>query len=101
MQDEKKTSRSQEIDVNSFHQETVSSERRERPVVETSVIQTRSSEDSKDPNVEKAHDTTRRLVIETNTDNVLDSSQTRYCHESIRFNVGDETLRDKIGADPL
>ena len=50
MQD--KTSRSQEIDVNSFHEETVSSERTERPVVETSVIQTRSSEDSEDPNVE-------------------------------------------------
>ena len=44
-QEGRKTSRSQEIDVNSFHEETVSSERTERPVVETSVIQTRSSED--------------------------------------------------------
>ena len=34
-----KTSRSQEIDVDSFHEETVSSERTGRPVVETSVIQ--------------------------------------------------------------
>ena len=55
----------------------------ERPVVETSVIQTRSSEDSKDPNGE------------TNTENVPDSCKTRSCHESERFNVGDETLRDR------
>ena len=40
-------------------------ERTERPVVETSVIPTRSSEDSKDPNVEKTHERTRRLVVET------------------------------------
>ena len=45
-----------------------------RPVIETSVIQARSSEDSKDPNVGKAHKRTRRLVIETNTENVPDSS---------------------------
>ena len=46
VQDGRKTSRSQEIDVNSFHEEPVSSERKERPVIETSVIQARSSEDS-------------------------------------------------------
>ena len=45
VQDERKTSRSQEIDVNSFHEEPVSSERTERPVIETSLIQARSSED--------------------------------------------------------
>ena len=45
----------QEIDVNSFHEESVSSERKGGPVVETSVIQARSSEDSKDPIVAKAH----------------------------------------------
>ena len=44
VQDERKTSRSQEIDVNSFHEELVSSERTGRPVTEkpineTSVIQ--------------------------------------------------------------
>ena len=33
VQDERKTSRSQEIDVNSFHEELVSSERTERPVI--------------------------------------------------------------------
>ena len=53
VQDERKPSLSQAINVNSFHEEPVPSERTERPVIETSVIQARSSEDSKDPNVEK------------------------------------------------
>ena len=83
VQDERKTSRSQEIDVNSFHEELVSSERKERPGIETSVIQAGSSEDSKDPNVE------------TNTENVPDSSQTRSVHESETFNVGDKTFRER------
>ena len=91
VQDERKTSRSQKIDVNSFHEETVSSERTVRPVTETSVIQARSSEDSKDPNVEKAHERTRRLGSVTNTENVPDSCQTRSVHESETFNVGDNT----------
>ena len=97
MQDGRKTSRSQEIHVTSFHEEPVSSERTERPVIETSVIQARSSEDSNDPNVEKAHERTRRLVFETNTENVPDSSQTRSVHESETFNVGDKTLRERTG----
>ena len=50
-----------------------------------------------DPNVGTAHERTRRLVVETNTENVQDSSQTRSCHESETFNVGDETLRDRSG----
>ena len=65
VQDGRKTSRSQEVDVNSFHGEIVSSERTGRPVVETSVTQTRSSEDSDGPNVETAHERTRRLVKQT------------------------------------
>ena len=97
VQDGRTTSRSQEIDVNSFHEESVSSERTERPVVETSVIQARSSEDSKDRKVEKAHERTRRLVVGTKTENVPDSSQTRSCHESETFNVGDKTLRERTG----
>ena len=95
VQDGRKTSRSQEIDVDSFHEETVSSERTGRLVVETSVIQARSSEDSKDPNVETTHERTRRIVVETNTENVPDSCKTRSCHESERFNVGDKTLRGR------
>ena len=82
VQDGRKTSRSQEIDVYSIHEETVSSERKERPVVETSATQTRSSEDRKDTNVETTHERTRRLVVETNTENVPDSYKTRSSHES-------------------
>ena len=66
-----------------------------RPVIETSVIQARSSEDNKDPNGGTAPERTRRLVVETNTENVPDSSQTRSVHESETFNVGDKTLRER------
>ena len=92
---EEKTSRSQEIDVNSVHEETVSSERLGQPVVETSKIQTRSSDDSKSLNVEMAHDRLGQPVVETNTENVPDGCETRSCHESMRLNVEDETLREK------
>ena len=95
VQDERKTSRSQEIDVNSFREEPGSSERTERLVVETSVIQARSSEDSKDPNVEQAHERTGRPVITHDVINVSNNSQTRSAHESETFNVGDETLRER------
>ena len=100
VQDERKTSRSQEIDVNSFREELGSSERTRgpvtgRPVNETSVIQTRSSEDRKDFNVEQAHEQTGRPVITHYVINVSDSSQTRSAHESETFNVGDETLRER------
>ena len=99
VQDER-TSRSQEIDVNSFREDPSSSERTGRPVTgrhvhETSVIQARSSEDRTDFNVEQAHERTRRLVSVTNTENVPDSSQTRSVHEGETFNVGDETVRER------
>ena len=71
-QDGRKTSRSQEIDVNSFHEETVSSDRSGQPVVETSTTHTRSSDDSKSLNVELAHDRSGQPVVETNTENVPD-----------------------------
>ena len=101
LSDERKTSRSQEIDVNSFHEEPVSSERTGRPVIETSLIQARSSEDRKDSNVAKAHERTRRLVSVTNTEDVPDSSQTRSVRESETFNVGDKTLRERMGRPVL
>ena len=97
VQDGRKKSRSQEIDVNSFHEETVSSDRSGQPVVETSETQTRSSDDSESLNVEMAHDRSGQPVVETNTENVPDGCQTHSCHDSIRFNVGDETLRDRSG----
>ena len=67
VQDGRKTSRSQEINVNSFHEETVALVRSGQP------------------------------VVETNTENVPNSCKTRSCHESERFNVEDETLRDRSG----
>ena len=97
-QDERRTSRSQEIDVDSFCEEPSSSERTGRLVTgpvpgktvhETIVIQTRSSEDRKDFNVEQAHERTGRPVITHDVINVSDSSQTRSAHESETFNVGD------------
>ena len=48
VQDERKTSSSQEIDVNSFHEEPISSERTGRPVIETSVIQAMGRRPMKD-----------------------------------------------------
>ena len=74
-----------------------SRDRTGQPVVETSRTQTRSSDDSKSLNVEMAHDRTGQPVVETNTENVPEGSQTRSCHESISFNVGDETIRDRTG----
>ena len=73
--DERKTSRSHEIDVNSFHEEPGSSERTGRPVTvrpvnETSVIQARSSEDRKDFNVEQAQKRTGRPVVTHDVINV-------------------------------
>ena len=44
VQDGRKTSRSQEIDTRSFHEEAVKTERTVQPVVETSRTQTRSSD---------------------------------------------------------
>ena len=41
-----------------------------------------------------AHERTGQQVVETHTENVPDGSETRSCHESIRFSVGDETLRE-------
>ena len=43
-----------------------------------------------------AHDKTEQPLLK-HTDNVPDGSQTRSCHESISFNVGDETIRDGTG----
>ena len=67
-----------------------------QPVVKTSLTP-HTLIDSKSLNVELAHDRSGQPVVETNTENVPDGCQTRSCHESIRFNVGDETLRDGSG----
>ena len=66
-QDGRKTSRSQEVDTRSFHGEAVKTYRTGQP------------------------------FVETHTGNVSDGSQTRSFHESTSFNVGDETIRDRMG----
>ena len=95
----RKTSRSQEIETRSFHEEAVKHDRMGQPVVETGAPQTRSSDDSKSFNVEDktAHDRTGQPVVSCHTNNVPDGSQTRSSHESTSFNVGDETIHDRTG----
>ena len=94
MQDERKTSRSQEISVNSFHEELSSSDRTGR-LVETEEIQARSSEDSKSLNVEQTRDRTGRLV----DDAVAVQDDPQVHHEAETLNIDDETLRERIEAD--
>ena len=91
MKDGGSTSRSQEINVNSFNEELSSSDRTGRPV-ETEVNQTRSSEDSKSLNVEQTHDRTGRPV--TDTAAVQDDSPVY--HEANTLNIGDEVLRKRM-----
>ena len=91
MKDGRNTSRSQEINVNSFNEELSSSDRTGR-LVETEVNQTRSSEDSKSLNVEQTHDRTGRLV--TDTAAVQDDSQVY--DEANTLNDDDEVLRKRI-----
>ena len=91
LQDERKTSRSQEINVNSFNEELSSSDRT-GGLVGTEVNQTRSSEDSKSLNVEQTHDRTGRLV--TDTAAVQDDSQVY--HEANTLNIDDEVLRERM-----
>ena len=83
MQDGRNTSRSQEINVNSFNDELSSSDRTGR-LVETEVSQTRSSEDSKSLNVEQTHDRTGRPVATLHTAEAQDSSQSVLFMTAIR-----------------
>ena len=95
MKDGRNTSRSQEINVNSFNEELSSSDRTGR-LVETEIIRTRSSEGSKSLNVEQTHDKTGRLVATLHTAEAQDSSRVRSAHESDTLNVDDEVLRKRI-----
>ena len=97
VQDERKTSRSQEISVNSFHEELCSSDRSGRSGITQDVIsaQTRSSEDSKSLNVEQTHDRTGRPV----TDTAAAQDDPEVYHEAETLNINDETIRERIEAD--
>ena len=83
MQDGRNTSRSQEINVNSFNEGLCSSDRSGRPVV---------SEDKMSLNVEHTHDRTVRLVATLHA--AQDDSQV--CHEVDTLNVDDEVLRERM-----
>ena len=94
VQDERKTSRSQEMSVNSFNEELDSSDRTGRPV-KTEEIQARSSEDRKSLNVEQTHDRTGRPVKDT----VAVQDDNEVYHEARTLNFDDETVRERIEAD--
>ena len=94
VQDERKTSRSQEISVNFFNEEPSSSDRTGR-LVKTEEIQACSSEDSKSLNVEQTHDRTGRPVKDT----VAVQDDPEVYHEAGTVSINDETLRERIEAD--
>ena len=94
VQDERKTSRSQEISVNSFNEEPSSSDRTGR-LVKTEEIQARSSEDTKSLNVEQTHDRTGRPAKHT----VAVQDDPEIYHEAEMLNLNDKTLRERIEAD--
>ena len=93
VQDERKTSRSQEISVNSFDEELCSSDRTGRPIKKE--IQACSSEDSKSLNVEQTHDRSGRPGKDTVT--VQDDPEVY--HEAETLNIDNETIRERIEAD--
>ena len=94
MQDERKTSRSQEISVNSFNEELCSSERSGQLDITQDVIsvQTRSSEDSKSLNVEQIHDRSGQLGKHI----VAVQDDPEVYHEAETLNTDNETIRERI-----
>ena len=97
VQDERKTSRSPEISVNSFNEELCSSDRSGRPGITQDVIsvQACSSEDSKSLNVEQTHDRSGR----PGEDTVAVRDDPEVYHEAETLNIDDETIRERIEAD--
>ena len=77
-----------------FCEELSSSDRTER-LVETEVVQTRSSGDSKSLNVEQTHDRTGQPAT-LHTAEAQDSSRVRSAHGSDTVNVDDEVLRERM-----
>ena len=94
VQDERKTSRSQGISVNSLNEDLSSSDRTGRPV-KTDEIQACSSEDSKSLDVEQTHDRSGRLGKDT----VAVQDDPEVYHEAETLNIDDEAIRERIEAD--
>ena len=97
VQDERKTSRSQEISVNSFNEELCSSERSGRPGITQDVIsvQARSSENSKSLNVEQTHD--RSGQPDKHAVAVQDDPEVY--HGAKTLNTDNKTIRERIEED--
>ena len=97
VQDERKTSLSQEISVNSFNEELCSSDRSGQPGITQDVIsvQACSSEDSKSLNVEQTHDRSGQPGKYT----VAVQDDPEENHEAETLNINDETIRERIEAD--
>ena len=92
----RKTSRSQEISVNSFNEELCSSDRSGRPGITQDVIsvQACSSED-KSLNVEQTHDRSGQLDKHI----VAVQDDPEVYHEAETLNIDNETIRERIEAD--
>ena len=97
VQNERKTSRSQDISVNSFNEELSSSDRSGQLDITQDVIsvQTRSSEDSKSLNVEETHD--RSGQPDKHIVAVQDDPEVY--HEVKTLNTNNETTRERIEED--
>ena len=93
----RKTSRSQEISVNSFNEELCSSDKSGRPGITQDVIsvQACSSEDSESLNVEQTHDRSGR----PGKDTVAVQDDPEVYHEIKTLNTDDETIRERIEED--
>ena len=90
----RKTSRSQEISVNSFNEELCSSDRSGQPDITQDVIsvQACSSEDNKSLNVEQTHDRSGQL----DKHNVAVPDDPEVYHEIKTLNTDNEAIRQRI-----
>ena len=97
VQDERKTSSSQEISVNSFNEELRSSDRSGQPDITQDVISVLacSSEDSKSLNFEQTHDRSGQLGKDT----VAVQDDPEVFHEAETLNINDDTIRERIEED--
>ena len=97
VQDERKTSRFQEISVSTFNEELCSSDSSGRSDITQDVIsvQACSSEDSKSLNVEQTHERSGR----PGKDTVAVQDDPEVYHESETLNINDETIRERIETD--
>ena len=106
----RKTSRSQEIETRSFHEEAVKHDRTEKPVVCRDTCHEQGtvvcSEQTTHPRFsyegqtlileeETNHDRTVKPVVCNDAGHAQGASQTRSSYESTNFNVEDETNHDR------